>query len=416
MADPPRFGQPDTTRSALYDFAQDYDDNGAVHTNSGVPNKTAYLIADGTAGRAGRRLRRPRVPGHRHDARGLALLGRPCRCSPPARTSSTSPRRCSSPASTSAFSPAECATVRPPSTSTGLARWAGPSVPRQVMAPGARAGAALVGARRRPAGRPLSARTSWRSRPRSRRRLRHRRADGHHGWVLTGLAPGVDYTLRLIAVTADGTSPAVVRGLAGTALRVCRPPATRSGAAGSTSRGPAAQHGRRRAGRPAGPAAPPRRRLLGVQRGGSAVVHHRPTAAFALRAGRPGAERRWYVVYAGAAAELGVRGQQRGRVVRQRVTLGPADRQRSLPARRRSQRCPERCGRPGAGWSRCSASARVALGCRRRGLPGRASGGRAALSRRVRRPLPGDPAACGWAPPSSGWRPAPSRVVVLNAG
>ena len=53
MADPPRFGQPDTTRSGLYDFAQDYDDNGAVHTNSGVPNKTAYLIADGTVAEPG---------------------------------------------------------------------------------------------------------------------------------------------------------------------------------------------------------------------------------------------------------------------------------------------------------------------------------------------------------------------------
>jgi Zn-dependent metalloprotease len=49
MADPPRFSQPDTTSSTLYDYAADYDDSGAVHTDSGVPNKTAYLITDGTA-------------------------------------------------------------------------------------------------------------------------------------------------------------------------------------------------------------------------------------------------------------------------------------------------------------------------------------------------------------------------------
>ena len=79
MADPPRFGQPDTTRSPLYDYAQDYDDNGAVHTNSGVPNKTAYLIADGTAAEPGGTFRAApsrasAPPGRRRST------GRPCRC------------------------------------------------------------------------------------------------------------------------------------------------------------------------------------------------------------------------------------------------------------------------------------------------------------------------------------------------
>ena len=36
---PAAFGQPDHTASNLYDFAPDYDDNGGVHTNSGVPNE-----------------------------------------------------------------------------------------------------------------------------------------------------------------------------------------------------------------------------------------------------------------------------------------------------------------------------------------------------------------------------------------
>src|SRR4029079_3476672 len=45
--------QPDTTSSPMFDFAQDYDDSGAVHTNSGVPNKVAYLITDGTVGEPG---------------------------------------------------------------------------------------------------------------------------------------------------------------------------------------------------------------------------------------------------------------------------------------------------------------------------------------------------------------------------
>jgi Zn-dependent metalloprotease len=53
MADPPRYLQPDTTSSPMFDFAQDYDDSGAVHTNSGVPNKVAYLITDGTVAEPG---------------------------------------------------------------------------------------------------------------------------------------------------------------------------------------------------------------------------------------------------------------------------------------------------------------------------------------------------------------------------
>lgn len=45
MANPPDYGQPDTTTSALYQLAAT--DNGGVHTNSGVANKAAYLISEG---------------------------------------------------------------------------------------------------------------------------------------------------------------------------------------------------------------------------------------------------------------------------------------------------------------------------------------------------------------------------------
>ena len=53
MSDPTAYGQPDHTASHLYDPAFDYADNGGVHTNSGVANKTAYLIVDGTAAEPG---------------------------------------------------------------------------------------------------------------------------------------------------------------------------------------------------------------------------------------------------------------------------------------------------------------------------------------------------------------------------
>ena len=76
MADPTAFGQPDHTASTLYDFAPDYDDNGGVHTNSGVPNKTAYLVVDGTAGEPGGAFNGAAFPGIGPDKAALALLDR----------------------------------------------------------------------------------------------------------------------------------------------------------------------------------------------------------------------------------------------------------------------------------------------------------------------------------------------------
>ena len=45
MKDPPAYGQPDKMSSPYW--STDYNDNGGVHTNSGVGNKTAYLMTDG---------------------------------------------------------------------------------------------------------------------------------------------------------------------------------------------------------------------------------------------------------------------------------------------------------------------------------------------------------------------------------
>ena len=46
MENPPTYGDPDKISSPLY--ATGESDNGGVHTNSGVANKTAFLIADGS--------------------------------------------------------------------------------------------------------------------------------------------------------------------------------------------------------------------------------------------------------------------------------------------------------------------------------------------------------------------------------
>jgi hypothetical protein len=48
MKDPTLHGQPDTMTSGLYTADANYSDSAGVHTNSGVGNKTAYLISQGT--------------------------------------------------------------------------------------------------------------------------------------------------------------------------------------------------------------------------------------------------------------------------------------------------------------------------------------------------------------------------------
>lgn len=47
MSNPPAYGDPDRMTSANYTCDPNEQDNGGVHTNSGVANKAAYLITDG---------------------------------------------------------------------------------------------------------------------------------------------------------------------------------------------------------------------------------------------------------------------------------------------------------------------------------------------------------------------------------
>ena len=47
LARPAEFGQPDKMTSSLYDSDPTLEDSGGVHTNSGVGNKTAYLVSQG---------------------------------------------------------------------------------------------------------------------------------------------------------------------------------------------------------------------------------------------------------------------------------------------------------------------------------------------------------------------------------
>ena len=321
MADPPRFLQPDTTSSPLFDLAQDYDDSGAVHTNSGVPNKVAYLITDGTVAEPGGAFLGRAFPGI-GPAHAATLYWTALQMLTPGSDFVDLAASLQQACTTLAFAAQECATVAAAVDVTGLGRWTGPTAPRTVRMS---AGMGLV-------------RISW-SPPASSGSVRLGSyvvavTPAVHGddfviveptatdWVLTGLRPGVNYTLRLMAVTAQGTSPAVVRTFAGTALAVSAPASPLWGSR---------VHVTGRLLNAAGAGLPGRRvRLLRRDAGSPAykvveVVMTRAGGAFGFGAWTARRSSDWYVAYAGHGGQLGVRGQHRTTVVRQRVTLGPAD-------------------------------------------------------------------------------------------
>ncbi len=316
MADPPRFGQPDTTRSPLYDYAPDYDDNGAVHTNSGVPNKTAYLIADGTAAEPGGAFRGRAFAGI-GSARTATLYWATLQMLTPGADFVDLAAALRQACANLAYSALECATVTAAVESTELGRWAGPSAPRRVTTTGG----------------PGQVRLSW-----VRPAVTGSAALGSyvvavspalHGddfftveptatsWVLRGLAPGVDYTVRLVAVSPNGTSPPVTRVLTGSALTLTGPASIDWGRRAVVS-------GTLRDARGAG--LPGRRvRLVARVAGSPAYLLTDPTVtagdgsfAFGWDARRSAD---WFVQYAGASSEIGVRSRPRNTLVHQRVLL-----------------------------------------------------------------------------------------------
>ena len=206
MADPPRFAQPDTTTSALYDMALDYDDNGAVHTNSGVPNKTAYLITDGTAAEPGGAFAGRTFAGI-GSARAATLYWAALQMLTPGSDFQDLGLALAQSCANLAFTPDECATVSQAVEATGLSRGVGPSEPRRVVVRGGPSEALLSwGAPTSSGTAPLTSYAiAVAPAPPGRDDLVtvDPTADG---WVVTGLAPGVDYTFRLFAVTPDGTS------------------------------------------------------------------------------------------------------------------------------------------------------------------------------------------------------------------
>jgi Zn-dependent metalloprotease len=316
MADPPRFDQPDSTTSPLYDLALDYDDNGAVHTNSGVPNKTAYLIVDGTAAEPGGAFAGRTFAGI-GPGRAAVLYWTTLQMLTPGSDFQDLADALRQACTNLAFTPAECATVSQAVDATGLARGVGPSEPRRVVMRGGPSEILMSW------GPPASAGSA----PLTSYGVAV--SPAVHGddlatvdpaadsWVVTGLAPGVDYTVRLFAVNPDGTSPSVTATLRGTAALLRAPDEVLwSGRATVTGRlvdsGSQGLRGRRvfLARRDAGTAS--------FDLTDSALTGADGSFSFAWSARRSG---RWFVLYQGRAGEIGLRGQRHDLAVRQRVSL-----------------------------------------------------------------------------------------------
>lgn len=322
MADPTLHGQPDHTGSDLYDFAPDYDDNGGVHTNSGVPNKTAYLVVDGTAGEPGGAFNGQSFAGIGTDKAALLYWSTLQMLTPGADFTDLAAvlqQACANlaAAGTAGVTAVDCQSVAAATTATGLTRWAGPSVPQAVTM----------------TGRPRSVHLTWRpptsagSSPLNSYVVHVRPAIGEDDFfpvepsarefLLEDLVAGTDYTVGLVAVTADGASPSVMRRFTASALQVTWPDSVRYGET-LRIRGTLRGSG----GAPAGD-----RTVRLLRRYPGSSRYERVAAATTAADGtfslptRPSRRAAYHVTYAGSAHAVGARSASRVVAVRQRVRL-----------------------------------------------------------------------------------------------
>ncbi len=324
MAHPTAYGQPDHTGSELYDFAPDYDDSGGVHTNSGVPNKTAYLIADGTTSEPAGAFNGQSFAGIGTDKTALVYWSALALLTPGADFTDLAAalqQACSNLAAvgTGGVVAADCGPVAGAVAATGLTRWAGPGVPRDVRM---KAGPRAVRVRWTPpaasGSSPLSSYAIW-ARPDSGVDDFIALEPTARSYIVSGLRPGVDYTIGLVAVTADGTSQPVTRRFRGSALAV-RWPASVTYGDPLRVRGVLSSGGR-------SPVPGETVRLWRRYRGASAyreIARARTSGngGFLLRARpRPSGPASYLVTFDAIGRTLGARTPAQRIAVRQRVTL-----------------------------------------------------------------------------------------------
>lgn len=210
MANPTAYDQPDSTGSDLYDFAPDYDDSGAVHTNSGVSNKAAYLIADGTAAEPGGAFNGHAFPGLGPEKTALLYWTTLQLLTPGtdfADLGAALQQACANLAATGtgAFVATDCASVAGAVAATGMSRWAGPNSPREVTMDG---GIGSVQLRWERPGSSLSAVSSYAIwvRPMVGNEDFVAVEPGARSHLIEQLPPGVAYTVGISAVNAEGAS------------------------------------------------------------------------------------------------------------------------------------------------------------------------------------------------------------------
>jgi Zn-dependent metalloprotease len=329
MSNPLAFGQPDQVRGPSWVNTED-GDSGGVHTNSGVGNKAAYLITDGTTSE----------PGGAFGGQAFAGLGvekakwiywvTETMLTPGADyadLSNTLYGACSSLASsgTAGITPADCeTTVKGATAATQMGSFVGPSEPRSV----------------RVEGRYHEIRVTWAppadpgTAPISSYVLVVKPAiDGENFLpiddptvrevVIGGIPAGRTFTFGLSAVSSDGNSPPVARTLQGTAVSLTTAKTAPYGGGANLTGRLTSQAGVGVAGRTV--------RLYRKLSGASSyrLIAKRMTSPSGRYAFRPKATRaaKYYVAYPGnSTAFLGAVSPARSVAIRRRVSFTVSDR------------------------------------------------------------------------------------------
>ncbi|MGZ4631211.1 MAG: M4 family metallopeptidase [Actinomycetes bacterium] len=229
MANPLRFGQPDQVRGPDWVSKQD-GDSGGVHTNSGVGNKAAYLITDGTTNEPGGTFGGQAFAGLGVDKAKWIYWVTETMLTPGADygdLASTLYGACSALASsgTAGITAADCdTTVRGATAATRMGDFVGPSAPQNVKVYGGYR--EIRGTWAPPADQGTSPISSYVL-------IVTPAIDGENflpiedptlrDVVIGGIPAGHSYTFALSAVSGDGSSPPVARTLQGTSLSLVAP-------------------------------------------------------------------------------------------------------------------------------------------------------------------------------------------------
>jgi bacillolysin len=228
LKNPPAHGQPD--RVGGLNWAAGVGDSGGVHTNSGVGNKAAYLITDGTAGEPDGTFNGQTIPTGLGEAKAAQIYWRTEQLLTPGADygdlADALFAACSQLATggIAGIVATDCTTVTQATQATQMQTAAGPSVPQNVSirggynkirvlwSPPVNSGSAVVSSYVLVVTPPLDGDDFLPiDDPKAR------------DVIIGGIPPGQTFTFGLVAVTTDGNSAPVSLTLAGTRLKLVTP-------------------------------------------------------------------------------------------------------------------------------------------------------------------------------------------------